>query len=46
MAQSSRDEVKEWVRSNAGVLLRGGREFDKAAYQEMLAALNVLPSPE
>ena len=35
----SRDEVKAWVRSNAGVLLHSGRGFDKAVYQEILAAL-------
>ena len=38
-ATQSRDEVKAWVRSNAGVLLRSGGGFDKAVYQEMLAAL-------
>ena len=31
----SRDEVNAWVRSNAGVLLRSGRGFDRAVYQEM-----------
>ena len=42
----SRDEVKAWVRSNAGVLLRSGRGFDKAVYEEMPAALRPLtPSP-
>ena len=35
----SRDEVKAWVRSNAGVLLRSGGGFDKTVYQEMFAAL-------
>ena len=35
----SRDEVKAWVRSNAGVLLSSGGGFDKAVYQEMQAAL-------
>ena len=40
----SRDEVKTWVRSNAGVLLRSCRGFDKAVYQEMLAALLPLTS--
>ena len=34
----SRDEVKAWVRPNTGVLLRSGSGFDKAVYQEMLAA--------
>ena len=42
----SRDEVKAWVRSNAGVLLSSGRGFGKAVYQEILAALRPLtPSP-
>ena len=42
----ARDEVKAWVRSNAGVLLSSGRGFDKAVYQEMLSALLPLtPSP-
>ena len=40
----SRDEVKAWVRSNAGVLLRSGGGFDKAVYQEMQAALRNLNS--
>ena len=41
-----RDEVKAWVRSNTGGLLRSGRGFDKAVNQEMLAALWLLtPSP-
>ena len=31
----SRDEEKAWVRSNTSVLLRSGRGFDKAVYQEM-----------
>ena len=31
----SRDEMKAWVRSNAGVLFRSGGGFDKAVYQEM-----------
>ena len=35
----SHHEVKAWVRSNAGVLLRRGGGFDKAVYQEMQAAL-------
>ena len=38
----SRDEVKAWLRLNAGVLIRSGRGFDKAAYQEMLSALRPL----
>ena len=38
----SRDEVKASVRSNAVVLLRSGRGFDKAVCQEMLAALRPL----
>ena len=38
----SRYEVKAWVRSNTGVLLRSGGGFDKAVYQEMLAALRPL----
>ena len=38
----SRDEVKAWVRSNAGVLLRSGGGFDKAVYQEVQAALRPL----
>ena len=42
----SHDEVKAWVRSNTGGLLRSGRGFDKAVNQEMLAALWLLtPSP-
>ena len=40
----SRDEVKAWVRSNAGVLLRNSRGFDKAVYQEMQATLRPLTS--
>ena len=35
----SHDEVKAWVRSNVGVLLRSGGGFDKAVYQEVQAAL-------
>ena len=35
----SRYEVKAWVRSNLGVLLRSGKGFNMAVYQEMLAAL-------
>ena len=38
----SRDEVKAWVSSNAGVLLSSGGGFDKAVYQEMQAALRPL----
>ena len=42
----SRDEVEAWICSNAVVLLRSCRGFDKAIYQEMLAALLPLtPSP-
>ena len=40
----SRDEVKAWVCSNAGVLLRSGGGFDKAVYEEMQAALRPLTS--
>ena len=40
----SRDEVKAWVRSNAGVLLSSGGDFDKAVYQEMQEALRPLTS--
>ena len=36
--------MKACVRSNTGVLLRSGRGFDKAVYQEMLAALLPLTS--
>ena len=39
---ASRDEVKAWVRSNAGVLLRSGGGLDKAVYQEMQTALRPL----
>ena len=39
----SRDEVKGWVRSNAGMLLLSSRSFDKTVYKEMLAALR--PGP-
>ena len=38
----SRDEVKVWVCSSAGVLLHSCRGFNKAVYQEMLAALQPL----
>ena len=31
--------MEAWVRSNVSVLLSSGRGFDKAVYQEMLAAL-------
>ena len=45
----SRNEVKGWVRSNAGMLLHSCRDFEKAVYQEMLEALWPLtpssPSP-
>ena len=42
----SRDDVKAWVRSNAGVLLRSGRGFNKEVYQELQAAVRPLtPSP-
>ena len=38
----SHDEVKAWVRSNTGVLLRSRGGFNDAVYQEMLAALRPL----
>ena len=41
----SRNELNAWVRSNTGVLLRNGGDFDKAAYHEMLAALKPLTPP-
>ena len=41
----SRDEVKTWVSSKAGVLLCSGGGFDEAAYQKMLAALRPLTAP-
>ena len=40
------NQVKAWVRSNAGVLLRSGRGFNKEVYQELQAAVRPLtPSP-